>query len=252
MSETRGLSETRTTPPGAARAPGRARTVLGLDAAGMACSVALWRDGAVRARRFEGMGRGQSERLVPMIEEVMAEARVDYTDLDAVAVTLGPGGFTGVRIGLATARGLALATGRPLVGISSFEAIAGALAQPERRGRVIAVVLDSKRAEVYLQAFDADLRPLGVPQAVAPEALDRVLPPGPLVLAGDAARRAEGALRAAGRTLRIARCGAVADAAVVARLAAERPLPAADAAPPRPLYLRGPDVSLPGAGGAER
>ncbi|RMD63862.1 MAG: tRNA (adenosine(37)-N6)-threonylcarbamoyltransferase complex dimerization subunit type 1 TsaB, partial [Alphaproteobacteria bacterium] len=108
--------------------------MLALDAAGAACSAALWRDGAVRARRFEVMSRGQAERLVPMIQDVMAAAGQAYAALDAVAVACGPGGFTGVRIALATARGLALAQHLPLVGVSSFEAVAAAVPAAECEG----------------------------------------------------------------------------------------------------------------------
>ena len=110
--------------PASARRPER---LLALDTAGTACSAAVWCAGKVRARRFEVMARGQSERLVPMIEAVMSEAGIAYGALDAVAVTLGPGGFTGVRIGLATARALALAWARPIIGVSNFEALAAAV-----------------------------------------------------------------------------------------------------------------------------
>ncbi len=101
-------------------------SILAMDTAGGACSAALWRNGQVVASRFELLRRGHAERLVPMIEAVMAEGAMAYADLDCLAVTLGPGGFTGVRIGLATARGLALACGRPLVGVSNFQVLATA------------------------------------------------------------------------------------------------------------------------------
>jgi len=220
-------------------------TLLALDAAGTACSAALWRAGALAARRLALMTRGQSEALVPMIEAVMAEAAADYRDLDAIAVTLGPGGFTGVRIGLATARGLALACGRPLIGISNFETVAAAVAEAERRAATLAVLLDAKRREVYAQAFAPDGAALGVPALLAPDALDAALPEGPLLLAGDAVAQGAAALRAAGRALRIASAPGHADAAVLAALAAARPLPAPGAPPPRPLYLRAPDVTRP-------
>ena len=225
----------------------RARNLLALDAAGSACSAAVWRDGALRARRFEIMSRGQSERLVPMTEEAMREAGLTYEALDAVAVTRGPGGFTGVRIGLATARALALAWARPLIGLSNFEAVAFAVPESERAGRVLAVLIDAKRSELYAQAFSADLELLTEAGALSPEALSRALPDGPLVLAGDAVDQAMPALRAAGREVHAAASPGHADAAYVAELAATRPLPPPGAPPPQPIYLRDPDVTLPKA-----
>ncbi len=223
----------------------RARCLLALDTAGTACSAALWCAGGIRARRFEAMTRGQAERLVPMIEAVMTEAGVGYEALDAIAVTLGPGGFTGVRIGLATARGLALACARPVIGVSNFEAVAAAVPETERRGRSLAVLIDAKRNDLYAQAFSAELAALAEPRALAPEALDGFLPPGPLILAGDAAAQGRAALQAAGRDLLVASSPGSADAARVAALAAARPLPAPDATPPAPIYLRPPDATLP-------
>jgi tRNA threonylcarbamoyladenosine biosynthesis protein TsaB len=189
----------------------------------------------VVAHRLEAMGRGQSERLVPMIEEVMGEAGLDYQELDAIAVTRGPGGFTGVRIGLAAARGLALAWDRPIIAVSTLEAVAAATAEAERRGRVILVLLDAKRADLYVQAFDSDLAPLSEPAALPPELIVRGLPPGPLLLAGDGIDQARRALEALERNL------------LIAALAARRALPPAAAPAPTALYLRAPDVTLPPA-----
>ncbi len=231
-----------------ARSPDRARCLLAFDTAGTACSAAVWRDGAVRARRFEAMSRGQSERLVPMIQEVMAEAAVAYSALDAIAVTRGPGGFTGVRIGLATARALALACARPVIGVSNFEAVAAAVPEDARAGRALAVVIDAKRSDLYVQAFDAapgaDSAPVTPARAIAPADLDAFLPPGPLLLAGDAVEAALAALEAAGREVMAAAAPGQADAGRVAALAAARPLPEAGAPPPGPIYLRGPAVTL--------
>ncbi len=220
-----------------------ATRLLAFDSAGAACSAAVWDAGRVVAARFEAMARGQSERLVPMIEEVMAEAGLDYDGLDALAVTLGPGGFTGVRIGLAAARGLALATGRPILSLTSFEAVASAVEETRRRGLPLAVVLDAKRAEVYLQVFAPDLAPIGPARSLLPEELPSALPEGPLAVAGDGVARARGQLERPG--LLLTPGAGHAEAARFAAFAAARPLPPAGAPPPRPLYLRGPDVTPP-------
>ena len=196
------------------------------------------------------MRRGQAEKLVPMIEAVMAEAGLRYGDLDAVAVTVGPGGFTGVRLGLATARGLALARELPLIGVTSFEALAAAVPEEEREeakraGATLAVLIDAKRRDIYAQAFDSTAAPVGDPVALPPEDLDAYFPPGPLLLIGDASEQARPELERAGRRCILSRAPALVDAGVVAGLAAAAGIPRPDAPPPRPLYLRAPDVTLP-------
>ncbi len=220
-----------------------------MDAAGSACSAALWQEGAVAARRLELMRRGQSERLVPMIQEVMAEAGIGYETLDVIAVTVGPGGFTGVRIGLATARGLALACGAPLVGASNFLVLAAAARAEAPPEASLAVLIDGKRRELYLQAFDASLAPLAEPASLAPEDLADALPAGPLVLAGDAVAQAAPALEARGRDFAVARASGASDAAHLAELVAGDPERFfGDSRPPQPLYLRPPDVTPPHGG----
>jgi len=226
-----------------------ARPLLALDAAGQACSAALWLPGrGVVARRFERRQRGQSERLLPMVEAVMAEGGQRYAELGAIAVTLGPGGFTGVRIGLAAAAGLALAWDLPILGLDSFTVVAAAVPPAEREGRDLLLLLDAKRAEVYAQ-----FRPLaGIPAPpalLAPAALAAGLPPArplgrPLLLAGDAVGQAAEALSAGGFEIALASSPGEADAAVLAVLAADLPLPA-DRRPPQPLYLRAADTTQP-------
>ncbi len=220
-----------------------ANRLLAFDSAGAACSAAVWDTGQVVAARFEAMTRGQSERLVPMIEEVMAEAGLDYDRLDALAVTVGPGGFTGVRIGLAAARGLALAIRRPILGLTSFQAIAEAVGDSWRRELPLAVLLDAKRAEVYLQVFSPDLAPAGPALSLLPEALPSALPQGPLAVAGDGVARARQELERPG--LLVVPDAGHAKAARFAGFMAAQPLPPSNAPPPQPLYLRGPDVTLP-------
>ncbi|OJX81939.1 tRNA (adenosine(37)-N6)-threonylcarbamoyltransferase complex dimerization subunit type 1 TsaB [Magnetospirillum sp. 64-120] len=210
--------------------------ILALDSAGSACSVALWRDGAVLARRFAVMARGQSEVLVPMVGEVMAAAGTDFAALDLLAVSVGPGAFTGIRIGLATARALALAAGKPVAGIATTHAVAAAVPVDQRQGRDILVVVDSRRAELWVQRFDAQARPLGPILALAPEQVAAQMA-GPLALAGDGAALVAALLPQA----QVTETTHV-DAALVAELAArnwpDRVLPA------EPLYLRDADVTM--------
>lgn len=225
-------------------------TILALDAAGSACSAALLCGGEIRSRRFEAMVRGQSERLVPMIDDVMAEAGLAYEELDAIAVTRGPGGFTGVRIGLATGRALALACACPLIGVSNFETVAAAVPEAERQDRTLVILLDAKRQDIYAQAFTAQacnggLSPLTEPRSITPAALDDFLPPGRLLLVGDGVEQAQAALSASGRDILVSAAPGTADAAVVARLAADRSWPVHESGSPAPLYLRPPDVTLP-------
>ena len=95
-----------------------------MDTSTVGCSAALWRDGGIVAAHAAEMARGQSVALVPMIQDVMLEAHQAFEELDAVAVTVGPGAFTGLRIGLAAARGMALALGVPCLGVTTLETVA--------------------------------------------------------------------------------------------------------------------------------
>jgi tRNA threonylcarbamoyladenosine biosynthesis protein TsaB len=158
-------------------------TVLGFDCAGRGCSAAVLRDGEVGARRAEVMERGQAEALLPMISAVLEEAGVAATVLDLIAVTTGPGAFTGLRIGLAAARGLALASGVPVLGVTSFAAVATGVRSEDFAGRPLVVALDSKRAELFLQVFAAPGAPQGEGALVAPDAL-RLAPPGRSIACG--------------------------------------------------------------------
>jgi tRNA threonylcarbamoyladenosine biosynthesis protein TsaB len=218
--------------------------VLAFDTACDSCSVALWRDGEIAAREFMAMARGQSEALLPMIERVMAAARMEFGELAGLGVTVGPGAFTGLRIGLAAARAIALATGKPAVGVTTLQAIAAAV--PARTGALI-VAIDAKRDDLYVQSFLGGA-PAGDAIACLPQAV--LLPAGEIALAGDGAARLYEALPDDARArATVLAAHALPDAAVVARLAAES-LARGDAAPsPRPFYLRPPDAKLPQGGG---
>ncbi len=220
--------------------------ILALDSSGAACSAALWADGAIRARRLEAMPRGHAERLLPLLLEVTAEAGTALAAVDLFAATTGPGGFTGVRVGLATLRGLALAASRPMLGITSFAAVAHGTRPAERKGRRLLAVIESKRDELFVQAFSETLEPAGPGVALEPSGIAAWSGTAPLLLAGDGAARACAALAAAGRDVGLASTAAHIDAAVVAALAACR-AGEARAEPPAPLYLRPPSVSAPSA-----
>lgn len=205
--------------------------VLAIDTCLFACSAAVVRDGVVLAAKVEPMDRGHQERLAPLVAELMSEAGVAFDQVDRIGVTVGPGSFTGLRVGLAFAKGLSAALGIPAVGIGSLEALAKA-----HEGRVFAV-LDAKRGQVYLQAF-ADGVAVSAPDALPIEtAAARVAELAPDVLVGTGAKLlAE--LRPSAQVVESNH----ADPALVAALAAAARSPA----PPRPLYLRAPDAKLPG------
>ncbi len=209
-------------------------TLLAFDAATATCSVAAWSGGRVVAALAERPGRRHAERLVPMIEAVLAEAGLGYDALDALAVTVGPGSFTGVRIGLACARGLALASAKPLIGVTTLEA----LAHGAGAGRAVAAVIWAGRNRVFLQGFDAGGGARDEPRAVTLlEAAESV--PLSDVLIGDAAQ----ALAAlTGGAYDPAILGP--DATAVAELAARRLAGGTQPSDrmPVPLYLRPPDA----------
>lgn len=222
--------------------------VLGLDSATSGCSAAVWDEGRVIARRSEPMARGQAEALVPMAQAVLEDAGLGWDGLDRIAVTVGPGAFTGLRIALAAARGFALAAGLPVVGITTFEAVAHGLPVEERAGRAVLVAVDSRRAEPFLQLFAPGLTPAGEPAmpdpAAVPGWLDAglmALPAGvPLLVAGDGAGLVRPLLD--GRPgIAFAAGSGMPDAAVVAALGAAREA----GLPAQPFYLRPPDVTLP-------
>lgn len=214
--------------------------VLGLDSATTGCSAAVWVDGRIAARRAAAMTRGQAEVLVPMVGDVLAEAGISFHDLDRIAVTVGPGAFTGVRIALAAARGFALGTGAGIVGITTFDAVVGGLLAEERAGRMILVAVDSRRAEPFVQLFETTGRALGEPTMPDPRSVRDRLPPGALLVAGDGADTLLDALTGRPDTFFASGSG-IPDAAVVAALGAERE----PGAPPQPAYLRPPDVTPP-------
>ena len=231
--------------------------ILALDTATTACSVAVWEDETVLARRFETMPRGQSEALIPMIVDVLAEASLTFNDFDFLAVTVGPGAFTGLRIGLAAARGMALAAGLPCLGVTTFDAVAEGISAQERAGRDVLIALDAKRADVYARFFSASpdgrgLEPASEPLALTPDDLAGRMGTSRLLIAGDAAVRVAEAASARNIETSISSAPGVADAALVAAIAARRQRAGQPAEPVEPLYLRPPDAIVSPNGGRLR
>jgi tRNA threonylcarbamoyladenosine biosynthesis protein TsaB len=210
--------------------------ILALDTCLDACSVAVCEDGSALAVRSEVMQRGHQERLAPMAAEVMAEAGQVFDWIELIAVTVGPGSFTGLRVGLAFAKGLALALDIPCVGVGALEALAAS----EGDAGFVAAAVDAKRGQIWLQAV-LDGRAAMAPDALAPEVaaarLAELWPGGPAILVGSAAPELAGFIPQAKISPRLAP-----DPVAVARsaLRLRAPYP-----PPRPLYLRAPDARLP-------
>lgn len=218
--------------------------ILAVDTAGSACSVAATRDTEPVVARTETMRRGQAERLVPMIRSLMAEAGLALSDIDLFAVTIGPGAFTGLRIGIAACAGLALAADRPILGIGNLEAAARAVPTDAIAGKSLLVALDSRRAELFAQPFDAAHSALSEPKCLPPADLPALLSEGPVLVTGDAAETAAKGLAATrGRDeVSVFEGAGPADPAVIAALAHERADQAGRDAP-APLYLRPPDAT---------
>lgn len=214
--------------------------ILAFDCSGPACSVALWRDGAVLAREQELMERGQAEALMPMIDRVMKTLGQGFAALDRIAVTVGPGSFTGVRAGLAAARGLALASGIPLVGILTTTVLAAAVPVDERRTATrVLVAIDTKRGDFYAQQFETDGAPCDPPAALSAAALPAWLATSRVVIAGDAATVAALAI---GGSAMVSSAGGLVDTGILASLAA-RATPQPEG--PTPVYVHPPAVSQP-------
>ncbi len=183
--------------------------VLGIDTATDVCAVALVRTGALLAEARVTVPRSHATRLALLVQECLAHARLEAADLDAIAVSAGPGSYTGLRIGASLARGLALATGARIVGVGTMEALQAEAEAFVRPGEALAVALPSRRGEVYLSASGSE------PEAVLlADVAERLA--GPVAIAGPAAASVVTALgRADARALdvlpsatRIARLGA--------------------------------------------
>ena len=199
------------------------RTLV-IDSATEACSAALFEDGALRDGFCEVIGRGHAERLVPMIAELPGKG-----EADRIVVSLGPGSFTGVRIGVAAARALALAWGIPLHGYSALGIIAAKAAAAYHQSGPVAVTITGGHGELFWQTFSADgLEPIGKPASTPITELARQLEHSTIYGTG-----AETLVTARGHGMAVSLYPDAADYPLVAGLA---PLP------PSPIYCRGADA----------
>jgi tRNA threonylcarbamoyl adenosine modification protein YeaZ len=214
--------------------------VLAIDTALGACSAVVLdtAPGGIVASESLGMVRGHAEALIPLVGRVMAASGMAFTDLDRIVVTTGPGSFTGLRVGISAARGLGLATGLPVVGVSTLSAYAAPYLGIDNENPVIAAI-DARHAHVYLQVFGPDgrtlvtprLAPLGEAVQAASQAPARLVGSAALAVADALTRTAAAPVTVDARDA--PEIGWVARIGVVA--------PEANA-PPKPQYLRAPDA----------
>jgi tRNA threonylcarbamoyladenosine biosynthesis protein TsaB len=220
--------------------------ILSLDTSFDACSVAAGR--GLRsltpniAFAFEPMRQGHAERLMPMIEAMMADAGMAFEELDRIAVPFGPGTFTGTRICVSAARALALATGAGIVSISSLKLMAMSPFIPAAATARVAIATDARNGEVYIEVFDRhSLKSVAGPVCLAIADAADVLGEGSIVMAGSGAEALAEAARARGIDATAILPALLPDAFDLLFTACELPLTATV----NPLYLRPPDAKPP-------
>ncbi len=213
--------------------------ILAIETGLGAASIALLRNGVCVAEAQASHAHANAQETLPLVEQVLARAGESFATLSALAVGIGPGSFTGIRIGLAAARGLALATGLPLIGVSTLEATAhGGGDMP------MLVAIDAMRGQVYAQIFAAG-QPMCAPALLDAEGIREwlaVWPQPEISLAGNAEIILRGWLPDCAQKLQ-SRAG-LPSARIVAHIAAMR-LARHEYPPALPLYVRAPDAKLP-------
>jgi tRNA threonylcarbamoyladenosine biosynthesis protein TsaB len=214
--------------------------VLAIDTALAVCATMVLdtaRPG-LRAQQSIPMVRGHAETLMPLIARVMDAAELEFSELDRIAVTTGPGSFTGLRVGIAAARGIALAAGKPSIGISTLSAFAAPLIAKDDRSPVVAAI-DARHDQVYLQVFGVGGRTVVLPR-VAPlqEAVRAAMGLGRVRVVGSAAKFFAAAWPTDEPAPLLVEEQTAPEIEWVARLGVS----AASPAPPKPLYLRAADA----------
>ncbi len=219
-------------------------TILAFDTSVAVCTAAIYANGEVVAKVHESMNRGQAERLMPMIENLRQQAELQYEDFDVIATTIGPGSFTGIRVGLAAARGLSLVTNMSVIPLTTTEAIAATAFANIEAGQFI-VAIDARREQLYVQSFQkvsAGLEIVAAPRLLNLDELDREIDNTPCQIIGSGRH-----LLAAHWRNAVALDGVpeLSNAAGFVKHASQQMERAVVAASVRPLYLRAPDAKLP-------
>jgi tRNA threonylcarbamoyladenosine biosynthesis protein TsaB len=225
--------------------------VLGIDTAIGACSAAVW-DQTVKASHQKVMSRGHVEELVPMVKRTLKKSGLTFSQLDLIAVTIGPGSFTGLRTGLAAAKGLGLALNIPVHGVTTLEAVAFA-AKRERLLKAknpIVVVFETNRDEIFWQQFDGNAIEQSEATAMSESFIVERLPTGAFCLCGDAAGKILAALPQLEREqinqLTTVQRPMAKDVAEIAAGRFEHPISA------EPFYIHPPAAKIPVSGGRSR
>ena len=213
--------------------------VLAIDTALEACSAAvLDPDGGITASESLAMTRGHAETLMPLIARVMNGAGVEFAQLDRIAVTTGPGSFTGLRVGISAARGIALAAGKPAVGLSTLAALAAPLIATDDGTQVVAAI-DARHEHIYLQVFGVNGRTLVGPRVASLRDAARAAMAAPARIVGSAANKMAAAWPKGAEPPLSVEQRAAPDIEWIARLGAAA---TGGYSPPKPLYLREPDA----------
>lgn len=214
--------------------------VLAIDTALGACSACILQAGDAEplARESIPMERGHAEALLPMLDRVASQVEGGFESLDRVAVTVGPGSYTGLRVGIAAARGIGIAADIPVIGVATLSAFLAPLMAGDKRGLFTAAI-DAKHGQIYVQAVATGGRVIIPPSLMGIRDAIRLLGSGPILVSGSAAPVLAAEARMQGVDIQVDEAALFPDIAWVARLGA---IADPTQALPKPLYLREPDA----------
>jgi tRNA threonylcarbamoyladenosine biosynthesis protein TsaB len=219
--------------------------VLAIDTALAACAAAVLDTSqtTVVAHESMTMARGHAEAVMPLIARVMDQADIAFAALDRIAVTVGPGSFTGLRVGLSAARGIALASGKPAIGLTTLAGFAAPLIAEDDQSAVVAAI-DARHNHVYLQVFGVGGKTVVPPRIASLEEAVRLAAAAPARIVGSGAALIAAQWPNTRQPPVLVEQVEAPDIGWIARLGAAAD---DDCGPPKPLYLRAPDAQPQGA-----